>query len=120
MINLASQIEAFLLESQTWVPVRQICERFGINQRSMRALDDKPPLCAGFSISNSKRGLKHIAFATREEALHAYRARRKHGIGECISARLMLKSWEREVSRLKSPPPMTRDGQTLLFCGGPN
>ena len=121
MITLAAQIEAFLLDRQTWVPVRQICQRFGIDGRALRAIDGKPPLCADFAISNSKRGFKHLAFADREEALHAYRARRKHGIGECVSARQMLKSWEREVTRLKSPPPMTRDGQTLLFiCGGPN
>jgi hypothetical protein len=121
MITLASQIEAFLLERQAWVPVREICGRFGVNERCLRALDGRPPICSEFALSNSKRGFKHIAFATRDEAMHAYRSRRKHGIGELKSARNMLRRWESLIPASKSnPPAMTRDGQTLLFVCGSN
>lgn len=114
MNDLASQIEAFLRESRTWVKAAEICLRFGVKKRALRGLNGAPGLCGGFAVSNTRRGYKHLDFATEAEAMHAYRQRRQHGIGELVSARRMIRRWRERVRA--TTRPMQRDGQLLLVA----
>lgn len=78
--TLATQIEMFLLVERDHVPVKRICERFGIHERILRADGKRRPLCHRFAISSSKNGengLKHIAHCTVRERLTYKHARRK-------------------------------------------
>ena len=66
MLEAASQIESFLLESRNWVSSRKLCERFGINERALRAVGEHAGLANGFAISGDK-GFKHVACTTSGE-----------------------------------------------------
>lgn len=68
---VAADIELFLLERRAWVSCAEICARFNVPERSLRQDGAKPGLCTEFAISSSTHGLKHIAYASTEEWLHA-------------------------------------------------
>jgi len=76
------QIEQYLLGRRDWVPVAEICARFGCRERELRQLGRDPGLCTRFAISNSRLGLKHVACASTAEYLAAKHAMRRHAISE--------------------------------------
>lgn len=79
-MDLAAQIETFLLANPRWVPVDEICARFDVNERQLRAVGGRPPMHAAFAISSpapGHHGLKHIRHATITERLaHKHRCKR--------------------------------------------
>lgn len=83
--ELATQIEIFLLLAGDWVPVEDICARFGIPERQLRADSGRRPLCRHFAISssrNGKNGLKHLSLCTTAERLAYKHNRRKRLVAE--------------------------------------
>lgn len=42
MQELQQSIESYLLERRGWVPAADLCERFGIRERQLRQLADRP------------------------------------------------------------------------------
>lgn len=106
------QIEAYLLARAAWVPARELCERFGVRERELRALDERPGLCSTIAISGNK-GFKHIALATTDEWRRHYARERKHSIMALVNLRQKRRLRERVLSR--RVPPTERDtGQYLL------
>lgn len=85
---MEAQIEAFLLERRDWVATGEICDRFGLRQRQLRDLDDRPGLCTRFAISrNGAGGYKHARCATTAEWTEFRRSMRKHAIKELVRVR---------------------------------
>jgi hypothetical protein len=114
MNNRAAQIEAFLMERHGWVSSKELCARFEINARALRAIDGKPGLCSEFAIYGDK-GYRHVGTATEKEFDRFEGRMHLHAIGELVR-RIKLRRLRRELlSQKKGPPAMTRDGQTLLF-----
>jgi hypothetical protein len=112
MTDLAAKIEAFLLEAKGWVSTETLCSTFGINERALRAVGDKPGLCTEFAISGNQ-GFRHVKFATDAEFNRFYGRGRNHGIRQLIRLRKLKR---RRASLLAKPqPPRTRDGQFLLI-----
>jgi hypothetical protein len=103
MNELAQKIEAFLLDNHRWVKSDEICQKFEVRPRQLRALDDQPGLCSEFAISGDK-GFKHVAHATPDEFHRSYRRSRKHGIAELIGARRRRRYRERLL--IEKPPPL--------------
>jgi len=87
MLDLAKQIEVYLLERGTWVPARELEERFGVDQRKLRAQSGNPGLCSVFAISSSAHGYKHVRCATDEEFLEAHKTDRKTVASRFITLR---------------------------------
>lgn len=85
-MNLSPQIESYLLERGEWVKSRELCERFGVTERQMRAVDDRPGLCTMIAISGNK-GFKHISLATPAEWEEHYARERKHNIMALVNLR---------------------------------
>jgi hypothetical protein len=79
-VSLVIQIEDFLLANPRWVPVRELEERFGIDERILRAQGRRRPLLAHCAISNAEpgnNGYKHIRHTTVRERLRAKHACRR-------------------------------------------
>lgn len=81
---VAGQIERYLLERRDWVSAAELCERFGISERRLRQMYDRPGLCTAFAISLSKQGFKHVAMATEAEWIHAKNAARRGRPAKCL------------------------------------
>lgn len=114
MNDLAPQIEAYLLENPRWIKSEEICSRFDIRQRQLRALGDRPGLCSEFAISGDK-GFKHVRHATAEEFNRSYRRSRTHGINELVGARRRKRYRDRLLT--SKPPPMHErsTGQAVML-----
>ena len=110
----ASQIEAYLLEVQDWIPTRVICAHFGIYERALRSVGEQPGLCTAFAISGDK-GLKHVKYATNEEWTHFSNRLRQHGIAELVRVQKLRKVREALTT---ARPPMIFEKHTgqALFC----
>lgn len=79
----AAAISAFLLARDGWVAGEEICQRFGVEARALRATNTVPGLCSQFAISGPK-GFRHITTCPEEE-WRAFEARMKaHGIAELV------------------------------------
>lgn len=117
-MNLAIEIETFLLARAEWVPVEEICERFKIDQRLLRATKNRRPLCHHFAISSSqsgKNGLKHLSLCSLLERL-AYKHNR---IKRLIAEKRALKDYEQALHNCltgKRPSLLERHtGQLVLL-----
>jgi hypothetical protein len=86
MSDLTPQIESYLLERGDWIKSRELCERFGVTDRQLRAVDDHPGLCSRIAISGNK-GFKHISLATPKEWQEHYARERKHNIMALVNLR---------------------------------
>lgn len=105
-------IEAWMLAERRWVPADEICRRFAVNERALRALDDRPGLLTGFAISGDK-GFRHIECATDAEWGRFQQRLRAHGIAELVRVRNLR--IRRAGIVQKTPPPCERHtGQFLL------
>jgi hypothetical protein len=85
-MELSPQLESYLLERGDWVTSRELCERFGVTERQLRAVDDRPGLCTMIAISGNK-GFKHISLATPAEWEDHYARERKHNIMALVNLR---------------------------------
>lgn len=84
--ELAARIEAYLLTRKGWVTAAELCDAFGVTERSLRAMGGKPGLCSDCAISGD-RGFRHVFNATDAEFTSAYDRIRRHGLGELLHAR---------------------------------
>ena len=66
MIDLPTHLEMWLLSQPCWVPAAEICERFQIEERHLRAKGKNPGVCDAFAVSSSK-GYKHVRHLSTEE-----------------------------------------------------
>lgn len=116
-MDLTPSIESYLLERGDWVKSRELCERFGVTDRQLRAIDDKPGLCTRIAISGNK-GFKHISLATTTEWNEHYARERKHNIMALVNLRAKLRL-RMNVTRQVQRPPMLfeRDTGQLLMAG---
>lgn len=103
-----------LLENPRWIRAQDICVRFEICQRKLRALGDRPGLCSEFAISGDK-GFKHVRHATTVEFNRSYQRSRTHGINELIGARRRKRYRDRLLT--SKPPPMHEraTGQAVML-----
>lgn len=88
--DLVYQLEAFLLLQGTWVPMSEICQRFGVEERSLRATATRRAVFANFAISSStpgQNGLKHMSFTTVAERLAYKHNRRRRLVAEVRALR---------------------------------
>lgn len=106
--NLPQLISDYLLTRADWVPVEEICTRFGINERLLRAHGRRPSLISGFAISSSTRGIKHIHHTTVNERLHYKHSRIKRLIAE----RRALKEHDLAVARCLTRNPVLMEKPT--------
>lgn len=88
----SQMIEHYLLRHAGWIPAANIVEEFGLgDERVLRAAGSKPGLCTAFAISGP-RGLRHVRCCTQPEFDAFYSRMRKHGIGELVRARKLLRT----------------------------
>lgn len=116
MDSLADQIEAHLLQRRDWVPAAELVSIFGVRERELMALDDRPGLCSLFAISGNK-GYKHIAVATDSEWSQHYGRERKHNIGALVTLRAKRQRRDQLVHQYARPPLRVEQttGQILLL-----
>lgn len=112
-------IEAFLVEQGGWVASRTICERFGLNERELRAKGREAGLLDGFAVSSTRQGehgFCHHRYVSREEFIRAKHRLKRHALAEIRKVRL----WEHGRQRcLATPAPaQDPDGQLVMFAGG--
>jgi len=112
-MELGEQIESYLLTQRRWVTSTELCERFDINARQLRQVDDQPGLCSGFAISGDK-GFKHISIASTAEWLHFKHRLRKHGIRELVRVRNLGKRRHHATKTVKQIIFEKDTGQALL------
>ena len=112
MNELSAQIEQFLRDEKRWISTGEIVNRFGVSERELRAVGDKPGLCTEFAISGNS-GFKHVEHASDAEFDRFYQRGRAHGIRQLVRLRKLAR---RRKSHLAKPKPaQTRDGQFLLI-----
>jgi len=117
-MSLTESIETFLLSRHGWVSSREICERFGVSERQLRAVAGNAGLCSAFAISGDK-GFKHVSAASPSEWLRFKHRLRRHGIAELVRVRDLGKK-RQNVTRRSSRPKLCyeRDtGQALMAQG---
>ena len=111
--DLAARIDAFLLARQDWVSAAEICVEFGVADRALRATGRRHGLCSECAISGDK-GFRHVRHATDEEFTKAYGRMRRHGLGELVHARKLLR---KRLAVVVPRPPLVFEratGQALL------
>lgn len=110
---LARQIELFLLDRGTWISAQEICIKFGISERDLRATGEHPGICDEYALSSHK-GYKHLSLVDTAEFLPIKHRMLAHAIGEVrkvkrwTSARLNCK-WEIKPTQVEK-----HTGQKLL------
>lgn len=112
-MNLSSQIELYLLERADWVPVKDICIKFGVDQRALRATGKTPGLCDTFAIS-SNAGYKHASLINSQEYLSHKHRLRKHAIQELRKARRWDQARKNCLYGMKPSQIERHSGQILL------
>lgn len=116
-MDLTPQIEAYLLERRDWVKSRDLCERFGVSDRQLRAIDDRPGICSRIAISGNK-GFKHISLATTAEWQEHYFRERKHNIMALVNLRAKRRLRLTITRQIQHPAVIfERDTGQLLMAG---
>lgn len=114
---LARQIELHLLDRGDWVSVQDLCTRFAIRSRLLRADGDRDGLLDDFAVSSTRgneHGFIHINHLGAADYIRAKRRLRKHGIRELRKVR----RWEQARARARiglNPPAERHTGQLLLI-----
>lgn len=95
MLDLATQIEIHLLTIGTWVPTTELCDRYGINQRALRAVGRRPGLLDHFAVSSTRQGTHsyiHHRYLPTKDWLPIKHRLLSHALAEIRKARLWTKS----------------------------
>jgi hypothetical protein len=112
---IALRIEQHLLARADWVSVAEICERFGVDQRDIRAKGRKQGhLLKPFAISNSVRGYKHIVHTTAAERIQYKHATRKNLVAYARADR-QLAAALRNCTTRRPMPHERHTGQLILL-----
>jgi hypothetical protein len=113
MTPLAAHVEMWLRTQDRWVSAREICERFGVRERQLRAVSGKPGLLTRCAISHSRLGYKHVRLASEEEFRECDRRERKHCVGQFLSLR-SRRAYRRAELTGHRPRTERFSGQVLL------
>ena len=84
-MNLATRIELHLLQAGGFVPTREICDKFDIPERNLRAKGGEPGMLDDFAVSSTAAGQSGFIHHRHlpEEAFASIAGRiRSHGIAE--------------------------------------
>jgi len=102
--DLKADIESYLLSApgSGWVNSRELCARFEIKDRQLRAVGDRPGLATEFAISSDK-GFKHVTKAGRVEYLRFKHRMRRHAISELVRVRDLDRRRNSQTRTIKRP-----------------
>lgn len=84
--DLAAQIEIHLLTAGTWVPTAELCARYHINERALRAVGHRPGPLDHFAVSSTRHGThgfihhRHLRHALSELRKVRTWAKSRHNI----------------------------------------
>lgn len=95
MHSLSEQIEVHLLNAQGWVSVAELCQKFDLNQRDLRAHGDEPGLCDAFAVTSTRQGESgyiHHRFLPTADWLPIKHRLRRHAIAELRKAQRWAKA----------------------------
>jgi len=110
--QLASQIELFLLDRGGWVPVAEICQRFGVAPRLLRQDGARRGLldrCAVSSTRNGDSGFCHHRFLPTADYLPVKHRILRHAVAELRKVR----AWESARRNcLSGRPPLRYEAHT--------
>ncbi len=110
---MSALVEDYLLGAARWVSATELCARFGVDQRALRADHGRPGLCTDFAISGNE-GYRHVATATADEVEEFYRRGRKHSIAQLVRLRRLLRVRRCILEPRVVPPAVTLEGQFML------
>lgn len=117
MDPLIQSIEEYLLSRDGWIPVQELCVRFGLHERQLRQDRGRPGLCSTFAISSSQHGLKHVSRATTREWLDAAHGGRKHAIAELRRIRFLGRKRHSLLRQIRRPAvTQERDSPQLVLA----
>lgn len=102
--DLRKRIERYLLAHGGWVSAKDICARFGVEERSLRGFDGESGLLSEFAISG-QAGYRHVERATTEEWKRFKHRIRRHAINEFRRVRTLDR---RRTGPLMTFPPFPR------------
>ena len=98
--QISNQVEQLLIERGDWVSTGEICQKFNVDERQLRAKNDEPGKCTLIAISSNK-GYKHVAIATTAEWTAHYHRERKHNIMGLVNLR--NRRHRRESTAIQKP-----------------
>jgi hypothetical protein len=115
---LASQIELHLLAAGDWISTTDLCQRFGIRERSLRQDGRRPGLLDGFAVSSTRGGQSgfchHRHLPTKEWLPIKHRLRR-HAISELRKLRAWTNARTRCLTGQRPTLQERHTGQLLLI-----
>lgn len=115
----AAQIELFLLAAGTWVPTAEICARFDIQERALRAAGEKPGLLDAFAVSSTKNGQHgfcHHRFVERTDWLKTKHRLRRHAIAELRKVRAWDRARQNCLTGRRPELVEKHTGQLVMFA----
>jgi hypothetical protein len=112
-MDLADQIEIFLIDTGDWTPASVLCARFSLDQRTLRAHGDRPGLLDHCAVS-SHLGYKHISRLTTEEWLAVKHRLRRHAAGQFRKTKRWDQARHNSLTGLKPHQIERHTGQHLL------
>lgn len=118
-MNSGAQIELFLLARGTWVPTAEICARFDIQERALRAVGDKPGLLDGFAVSSTKQGehgFCHHRFVERADWLKTKHRLLRHAVGELRKVRAWDRARQNCLTGRRPELVEKHTGQLVMFA----
>jgi len=104
--DLATQIEIHLLTLGTWVPTADLCARYGIKERALRAAGRRPGLIDHFAVSSTRNGTHgyiHHRYLPTADWLPIKHRLLSHALAEIRKARTWAKS--RHNIQITNPSP---------------
>lgn len=91
---LTELIEDHLEATGKWVSAKSLTSTFGVKERDLRAVGDRPGLCSAFAISGNQ-GFKHIKHATEDEFEMFYERLSQHSLNEFTRASKLRSEWRK-------------------------
>lgn len=113
-MNLAEEIELFLLSCGGWVPIEVICERFSVSDRQLRSKKRRPGLLAEFAMTDHKLGAIHYRFLPDKEFNRRNGKMGRHGVSELRLYRFRKAARRRKLVGLKPERRERFSGQYVL------
>ena len=102
---LEMEIETFLLLNRRWIPAAELCSRFRINERALRATGSRPGLCTRFAVSSAE-GFMHVRHADTAAWLRFKHTQAKHAVAELRRIRQLGVVRHRQTAPVT--PPQTK------------
>lgn len=108
------EIEVWLLGEGRWVPAAEICHRFEVTERALRARDGKPGLMDAFAVS-SDAGYKHVRLLSTEDFLQVASRVLRHGGSEIRKVRTWRKARRNQLTGTRTTLREAVTGQGVLL-----